>query len=204
MLKSLPLFSIDDWKPYYGAFLRVAYRIVYPRRSSTQRRGRPAKPTLAPRADLRVAVVRKICDPRGRLLAVARFVLYGTLKAAKKILFDSGVGQMINTSFIERLHATMRGQTARLFRRTRAGSRLATLLQSHLYLWRDVYNWVRPHRSLQGRTPAMAQGLTDHRWTALEYVRYPVHLDRLDEEEQARRLNEILKCPLDPRKDVAG
>jgi hypothetical protein len=66
------------------------------------------------------------------VVKVARFALYGTLKAARKILAESGVGQVINTSFLERLHATMRGQTARLARRTRAGSVLRRLLESQV------------------------------------------------------------------------
>jgi len=203
-LKSLPLFQIDNWKAYYGAFLRIAYRVVYRRRRSRSQRGRRPGPVLAPREDLHVAVVNKIRDASGRVVKVARFALYGTLKAAQKIIADSGIGQMINTSFLERLHATLRGQTARLFRRTRAGSMLVSLLQSQLWLWRDVYNWVRVHRSLQGRTPALAAGLTDHVWSIAEYVRYPVHPDPYDEAEQEDRLKELLDCPLDPRKRAAG
>jgi len=203
-LKSLPLFQVDNWKVYYGAFLRIAYRVVHRRRRSASQRGRRPGPVLAPREDLRVAVVNKVRDARGKLVKVLRFALYGTLKGAKKIIADSGIGRRINTSFIERLHATMRGQTARLFRRTRAGSMLVGLLQHQLWLWRDVYNWLRVHRSLQGRTPAMAAGLTDHLWSVPEYVRYPVHPDPYDEAEQEDRLKELLDCPLDPRKRAAG
>lgn len=203
-LKSLPLFQVDHWKAYYGAFLCIAYRVVHRRRRSRSQRGRRPGPVLAPRKDLHVAVVDKIRDASGRVVKVARFALYGTLKAARKILAESGVGQVIHTSFLERLHATMRGQTARLVRRTRAGSVLVSLLQQQLWLWRDVYNWIRVHRSLQGRTPALAAGLTDHVWSMREYVRYPVHRDPYDEAEQEERLKEILQCPLDPRKDAAG
>ena len=203
-LKTLPLFLVDNWKAYYGAFLRIAYRVVHRRRRSRSQRGRRPGPVLAPRSDLKVAVVNKIRDARGKVVKVVRFALYGTLRGAKKVIVDSGVGRMINTSFIERLHATMRGQTARLFRRTRAGSMLTELLQKQLWLWRDIYNWVRVHRSLQGRTPAVAAGLTDQVWSFQDYIRYPVHRDPLDEEEQKIRLKEILECPLDPRKDAAG
>jgi len=204
LFRSLPLFLVDNWKAYYGAFLRIAHRVVHRRRRSPSQRGRRPGPVLAPRADLHVAVVNKVRDAAGHVIKVARFALYGTLRAAKRIILDSGVGQMINTAFIERLHATMRGQTARLFRRTRAGSKLVELLQKHVRLWRDVYNWMRPHRSLKGRTPAMAAGLTDHVWSVLEYVQYPVHRDPIEEAEQEDRLKEILECPLDPRKRAAG
>lgn len=50
-----------------------------------------------------------------------RFALYGGLRATRELIAAEGVGKGINASFLERLHATMRGQTARLFRRTRGG-----------------------------------------------------------------------------------
>jgi hypothetical protein len=43
--------------------------------------------------------------------------------------------------------------------------------------WRAYYHFSRPHRSRrrQGRacTPAMAAGLTAHRWTTVEVLSYP-------------------------------
>lgn len=182
----------------------MAHRVVHRRRRSRSQRGRRPEPVLAPRADLLVAVVNKVRDAAGHVVKVTRFALYGTLRAAKQAIIDSGIGHVINTSFIERLHATMRGQTARLFRRTRAGSVLLDLLQKHLNLWRDIYNWVRPHRSLKGRSPAMAAGLTDHVWEVGEYVRCPVHTDPYAEEDAENRVKELLNCPLDPRKRAAG
>lgn len=203
-LAALPLFCIDNWKTYYGAFLRIAHRVVHRRRRSRSQRGRRPGPVLAPRADLRVAVVNKIRDATGRVVKVARFALYGGLNAARKLIADEGIGKVINTSFLERLHATMRGQTARLFRRTRAGSALARLLEMQLFLWRDVYNWMRKHSSLQGRSPAMAAGLTDHVWSMAEYIRYPVHPNPYEEEGFQERVKELLECPLDPRKRAAA
>jgi transposase-like protein len=131
-LTSLPLFQVDPWKAYSGAFLRIAYRVVHRRRRSRSQRGRRPGAVLAPRKDLYVAVVDKIREVSGPGGKVGRFALYGTLKAARKILAESGVGQVIHTSFRERLHATMRGQTARLARRTRAGSVLRRLLESQV------------------------------------------------------------------------
>ena len=32
------------------------------------------------------------------------------------------------------------------------------------------YNFARPHISLKGRTPAMAAGVADHRWTVQEII----------------------------------
>jgi hypothetical protein len=38
---------------------------------------------------------------------------------------------------------------------------------------------VRVHGSPEGRTPAMAAGLSERVWSVLEYIRYPVHVDDL-------------------------
>ncbi len=54
----------------------------------------------------------------------------------------------INTSHMERLNGTIRGQQARLARRTRNGSHLEEMLQYSTWLWRDLYNWTRVHYSL--------------------------------------------------------
>jgi IS5 family transposase len=56
-----------------------------------------------------------------------------------------------NSGGVERLNGTIRTQQARLTQRTPNGSRLAEMLQWALWLWRDLYNWVRPHGSLEGR-----------------------------------------------------
>ena len=202
---ALPLFCIDNWKPYYGAFLRIAHRVIHRRRRSRSQPGRRPQPVVGPREDLRVAVVSKIRDAKGKLLKVKRFALYGTLRSVKALLsLAHGIGRVINTAFIERLHGTLRGQTARLFRRTRAGSAREDLLEKHLFLWRDCYNWTTPHGSLKSRTPAMAAGLADHVWSVLEYVLYPVHRCPLEEADRQERIKELLECPLDPRKRAAG
>ena len=49
--------------------------------------------------------------------------------------------------------------------------------QQQVGWWRAYYHVVRPHLSLRrygrSRTPAMAAGLTAHRWTAAEFLGYP-------------------------------
>ena len=203
-LRRLPLFVVDNWKTYRGAFLRIAHRVVHRRRKSRSQRGRRPGPRLAPRSDLLVAVVNKVRDATGNLVKVTRFVLYGTRRAVKAAIRATGAGKKIATAYLERPHATMRSQTARMIRRTRAGSMLAELLGKQLLLWRDAYNWVRVHGSLDGRTPAMAAGLTDHVWTMSEYVMHPVHRSPYEDMERAERVKGLLECPLDPRKEAAA
>jgi len=79
-------------------------------------------------------------------------ILFGTKKDIEKRIRKQGIGCKINTSQMERLNATIRGQQARLIRRTRSGSHRQELLQYSIWLWRDLYNWTRVHYSLCGLT----------------------------------------------------
>ena len=107
------------------------------------------------------------------------------------------IGTTVNTAHIERLNGTLRCQQARLARRPRCVSRDGRRLQWSLWLWRDLYNWVRVHGSLAGRTPAMAMGLSGHVWSVPEYVRYPVHVSDLDRAIWAEEREEVLSSALD-------
>jgi transposase-like protein len=97
-----------------------------------------------------------------------------------------GDGQ-INTAFIERLNATFRQGLACLGRRSRSLARQTRTLQAGMFLVACVYNFCHPHASLRlplwiserrchwvQRTPAMAAGLTDHRWSVLELLTFKV------------------------------
>jgi hypothetical protein len=103
----------------------------------------------------------------------------------------------VNTAHLERLNATIRGQQARLARRTRCTTREVRWLQYSVWLWRDLYNWVRVHASLRGRTPAMAIGLSDRVWSVSDYVRHPVHVDELTRAIWAEEREEVLTSALD-------
>jgi hypothetical protein len=86
----------------------------------------------------------------------------------------------INTAYIERFAscATFRQRLASLAQRTRAWVRQPETLQLGVYVLRCMYNLCTYHDSLRQpfylakggqrwlrRTPAIAAGLTDHRWT---------------------------------------
>jgi hypothetical protein len=59
---------------------------------------------------------------------------------------------------------------------------------------------VRVHGSLEGRTPAMAIGLSERVWSVLEYVRHPVHFSELDRAIWAEDREEVLTSALDRQK----
>jgi hypothetical protein len=198
-----PLMLVDNHLPYPAALLRVFGEVLHRRRK--RRRGRRKHPALKPPAGLLAGVVHKVRDASGNVVKVRAKALFGRLRAIRARVADLGIGTTVNTSHLERLNGTLRCQQARLARRPRCVSRDGRRLQWSLWLWRDLYNWVRAHGSLEGRTPAMAMGLSDRAWSVLEYIRYPVHVDDLTRAIWAEEREMVLTSALErqePRKTV--
>ena len=173
------LVCVDGLASYVTAFTRVFRDSEW-----TGRRGRPR---LVPTAGLLLGQVIK--HRAGRCLAgVTRRVVRGTEAAIAAVLMATGTGTGINTAYIERLNATFRGACSPLTRRGRAIARGAGALTAGMYLVGCAYNFCWFHDSLRvaagagqrrrwrERTPAMAAGLTDHRWTMREWLSYPIPL----------------------------
>jgi hypothetical protein len=193
-----PLMLVDNHLPYPAARLQVFGEVLHRRRK--RRRGRTKGPGLRPPPGLLVGVVHKVRDAAGKVVKVKAVALFGRLKAVKARVSELGVGTTVNTAHVERLNGTRRCQQARLARRPRCASRDARRLQWSLWLWRDLYNWVRAHGALEGRTPAMAMGLSDRVWSVLEYIRFPVHVSDLDRAIWDERRAEVLTSALDREK----
>jgi hypothetical protein len=92
-----------------------------------------------------------------------------------------GFSGQVQTAFIERLNLTLRELAAPLSRRTWSLARSEASLTWNLRWVLIYYHFVRPHQSLcvtghrsRLRTPAMAAGLTRHRWAVCEVIRSPV------------------------------
>ena len=149
--------------------------------------GRPGRPRLVPEQGLLLGQMVKRYVQR-RVVSVERRVVQGTSEAITAVLAATGGGTGINTAYIERLNATFRASLAPLVRRGRALAHTATALTAGMYLVGGAYNFCWLHESLrvaapagapwkwQERTPAMAAGLTNHRWTMSELVGYQVPL----------------------------
>ena len=173
------LVCVDGLASYVTAFLRVFRNPVY-----TGKRGRPR---LVVEQGLLLGQVVKQYAQR-RVVSVKRRVVRGTPEAITGVLETTGTGHDINTAFIERLNATFRNCLAPLVRRSRAIAHKEAVLRAGMYLVGCAYNFCWYHESLrqpalegasyrwQARTPAMAAGLTDHRWTMLELLSYQVPL----------------------------
>jgi IS1 family transposase len=88
---------------------------------------------------------------------------------------------------IERFNGVLRDRLACLTRKTHAFAKATLTWDAAVSLATFERNWLRPHPALrqplpvpdQGRryarrTPAMALGLTDHRWSLTEFLLHPV------------------------------
>jgi IS1 family transposase len=132
---------------------------------------------------------------RRKLVRVAPVMRLGTEDALTAALQGLGFSGRLNTAFIERVNLTVRHAIAALARRTWATAQQSPQLLGHLEWWRAYYHFVRPHASLRvklvqprerggnlaaqryrQRTPAMAAGRTNRRWTAREVLTCPLPL----------------------------
>lgn len=176
---AIVLVMVDGWKAYPRAIIR-AFRTALPRNKG--QRGRSRK-VAWPGLLLGVVIKRKL---KGRLVEVERRLLKGNADEVAYHLTASGGGNMLNTSYIERLNATFRQRLAMLCRRTRQGARKLERVERGMWLIGCVYNFCQPHLSLRrynwrrsgGKwvefSPAMASGLTDHLWSIRELLWYKV------------------------------
>jgi IS1 family transposase len=171
-----------DGLPSYVTQARRVFR-------EAQRAGRAGRPRLVLPAGLLVAQAVKQ-HARRRLIGVARRVALGTAEAVQaRLAATQGMeGAVVNTAYIERLNATFRAHLAVLVRRSRAAARQTATLEAGMWLVGTCYNFCWPHKSLRRwrtpadppgghwveRTPAMAAGLTGHRWALRDLLTYRV------------------------------
>ena len=173
------LVCVDGLASSVTAFLRVCRHPV-----RTGRRGRPR--LVLEQGLLLGQMVKRYA--RWRVVSVEHRVIRGTVEAIAAVLAATKSGSGINTAYIERLNATFRASLAPLVRRGRAIAHTEAVLTAGMWLVGCAYNFCWLHESLrvrapagacwkwQERTPAMAAGLTNHRWTMRELLRYQVAL----------------------------
>jgi hypothetical protein len=140
------------------------------------RSGKVGRPRLVLAEGVMIAQVKKRCQ-RKRVVKVIQKVVVGAEAEVicRVIGTQRSMKALINTAYIERLNATFRARLAPLVRKTRAGAHKHCTLCAGMWLVGVTYNLVWAHRSLTGgRTPAMAAGLTDHRWTVEELLTFAV------------------------------
>lgn len=181
------LVCFDGFSAYVDAFAKAFRSPLH-----TGRRGRPrlvpwtrvvyGRITKSRRGRRLDTVQREVLSARKTLVVPAGATVIDEVALADDLRqVSQGGGGMINTAYIERFNATMRSMLATLARRTRSLARCPETLASGMHLAGCVYNFCSDHRSLAadlwvvgrygerrrrvGKTPAMAAGLTDHRWS---------------------------------------
>src|SRR5713101_9290549 len=182
----LPLFTSDGLNLYFYALTaHFGQWLVVGRRGRLVRRWQ-VDPGLI------YGQVKK-CYRRRKLVRVSHVMRLGTLADLSVALQGMGFTGQLNTAFIERANLTIRHGIAALARRTWATAQQTAPLLAHLEWWRAYYHFVRPHQSLRvalvqpqerggtlaaqryrQRTPAMAAGRTNKRWTAREVLSCPL------------------------------
>ncbi len=155
----------DGWRAYPKAIARAYRRPV-----RTGRRGRP--PLRVPEG-LSLTRTIKHRDEHGRLLGVETRATIGSAAV---------VEQQPVPVHIERLNGVLRDRLACLTRKTHAFAKSTSTWDALFGLALFEHNRLRPHPALsqpssivpgryyERRTPSMAIGLTDHRWSWREFL----------------------------------
>ena len=182
----LPIFTSDGLNLYFYALTaHFGHWFVRSRRGKIVRQWQVA-------TGLIYGQVKKSYRRR-KLVRVTHVMRLGTEPALKAALQGLGFSGRLNTAFIERVNLTVRHGVAALARRTGATAQQSPQLLANLEWWRAYYHFVRPHQSLRvafaeprerggkrlaqryrQRTPAMAAGKTNRRWTVREVLSCPL------------------------------
>jgi IS1 family transposase len=134
----------------------------------------------------------------GRVVKVTSVVVLGSEEQAEQTLAEAERSQTINTSFVERYHATQRQFNARKKRKAYTFSKELSFHAACTWLVVVWYNFGWCVRTLRQqvqeappryhyRTPAMAAGLSDHAWTMHELLHCPLYQPKEDPQDSITR-----------------
>ena len=189
-----PVLLVADGLVTYVDAFRKAFR-------TPQRTGKRGAPRLVVWPELVIGQVVKHTRQR-RVVAVVRRLAHGSRTLAQQLIRQTQRAGVLNTAYIERLNGTFRARLAVLVRRTHGAARRQARLQAGMYLIGTVYNFCTDHASLtqrdQGvRTPAMAAGITDHRWSVGELLRQRIPPPRWQPPKRRGRRSQALQQLID-------
>lgn len=172
------LIAVDGLASYLKAFHRV-FRAPLPRK------GKPGRSRLVSWPN--IAIVQVVKQRKEKVLTIERRIARGCGMMIERLLHSTQQGGVINTAYIERLNATFRQRLAWLARRTRNLAQQSETLMAGMFIVGCMYNLCDNHHSLRlklsvgersyrwvQRTPAMAAGVTYHRWSIQELFLFKV------------------------------
>lgn len=176
-IQGKPLF-VSDELPHYGTVLGELFHELAPP-TPTGKPGRPRNPERIIDSDLDYATVHKTRQG-GKVIKVERNVVHGSEQHILARLAKSP-SHTINTAYIERSNLDWRLWDAHLARKAPTVARSMRWLKAKFAICVACYNFIRPHETLsrgedrifRPKTPAMAAGVADHRWTFSELLAYP-------------------------------
>ena len=143
------LLTSDEYSPYRTAIKRVyATEVIQPKKPGS---GRQPKPKRVMPTDLCYATVRKT-RKEGRIVEVKRTVVFGSFALLFLWLLRSTVSFFINTSFVERLNATDRGQNSWKARKSYCFSKDWAIHNAMTFFVAYSYNFCWPVRTLRTKS----------------------------------------------------
>jgi len=186
------LLAVDGLASYISAF-RNAFRSKFPRPE-----GATGRCKLVAWQD--IAIVQVVKQRVEGVLNIERRIVQGAEDMVDRLIKTTQSKGVINTAFIERLHATFRQRISSLTRRTRTLAQRPETLAAGMYLVGCFYNFCDFHHSLRlklsvgsfgyrwvHRTPAIVARLTDHPWTPTELFNFKVPPSRWEPSKQRGR-----------------
>ena len=176
----IPVFTSDDWDAFEEALLNVYGKIELPQYKGI---GRKPLPKLVPLDNLKyVKVLKK--KVKNIIVETIQRIIFGDPKEIFEMLGVDSDGY-IGTSYVERINLTIRTSLSRFIRKGMNFSKTRRKHTKALDLFQAWYNFVKLHKSLRlkiesenkkwfQRTPAMAEGITDHVWSLKELLTFRV------------------------------
>ena len=189
-----PLLLLVDGLASYVTAFRAAFRTREPS-------GGVGAPRKVPWPDLVIGQVIKRTQGR-RLVGITRRVVQGATATLVRLLGQEPGCRVLNTAYIERLNGTFRARLAPLARKTHHLVHRKEVLHASMYLVGAVYNFCAYHASLttatgDHRTPAMAAGITTHRWTISDLLHHRVPPPRWQPPTRRGRRSQALQGLID-------
>ena len=176
----VPVFISDDWDAFEEALINVYGKIQFPQYKGI---GRKPLPKLVPLNDLKyVKVLKK--KVKNYVVETIQRIIFGDPDEIFEMLGANSDGY-IGTSYVERINLTIRTSLARFIRKGMNFSKIMKMHQKAFDLFQAWYNLIKPHKSLRlkidsgnrkwfQRTPAMAEGITDHIWSLKELLTFRI------------------------------
>jgi hypothetical protein len=176
----IPVFTSDDWDAFEEGLINVYGKVELPQYKGI---GRKPLPKLVPLDDLKyVKILKK--KVKGYVVETIQRIIFGDPEEIFKML-EVNSDSYIGTSYVERINLTIRTSLARFIRKGMNFSKTMKMHQKAFDLFQAWYNLIKPHKSLRlkidsenrkwfQRTPAMAEGITDHIWSLKELLTFRV------------------------------